>query len=407
MLVILILGFSSGLPITLVGGMLQAWFRSSGVDLVTVGCLSLIGQPYTCKFLWAPILDRFYLPFLRVKFLDLKRGWIIACQILIITIVIFMSFWQPQQHPILLGNLGFLLACVSATQDLSIDGYRVAILAPAERGLGSALAVEGYRLAMIVSGGVGFILADHIGWQKTYICMAFLMLLGVIGTLLGEPVKSYQSESSPTRIKQVMLDPIKQFLKKSQSLRLLALVCFYKIGDALSHSLTSVFFIDLGFSLTSIGTINKIVGVFATLLGVMFAGVVMVRASIFKTMLFFGFLQGVTNLLYIILAAYGRNYYLATVVVFTENLCSGMGTSALLAFITSLCDPKYSSAQFALLSSCASIGRVYIGPIAGYLSKTFGWQAFYVWSASLALPGILLTLFLKKQIMLHDQRTKS
>lgn len=404
MLVILVLGFSSGLPISLVGSMLQAWFRTEGVDLVTVGFLSLLGQPYSYKFLWAPLLDRFYVPFIKYKSLGLKRGWIIACQLFIIIITVAMSFCQPQKHFLLLGGFGFLLAMFSATQDIAIDGYRVITLAPEERGLGSALAVEGYRLAMIISGGVGFIVADHLGWQNTYRLMAILMTIGLIGSWLAEAPKRSELSKSSVSFNQIMIEPFKQFLTTDQAVWLLALVACYKVGDALSHSLTSVFLLDLGFSLTAIGTINKLVGVVATLMGVMFAGVIMIRVSLFKTMVFFGILQGITNLLYILLAVGGKNYYLAMVVIFTENLCSGMGTSALLAFITSLCNPKYSAAQFALLSSFAAIGRVYIGTIAGYLVKAFGWEAFYFWSAFLAVPGVLLTLYLKKQIMLNDKK---
>jgi MFS transporter, PAT family, beta-lactamase induction signal transducer AmpG len=424
MLIIFMLGFSSGLPVALIGSLLQAWFRTSGVDLVTIGFLSLLGQPYTYKFLWAPLLDYVYLPFaprclkaIKFKLIDLKRQWMITSQLLIIFIMVVMSFGEPKTSPIFLGFLGFLLAIMSATQDVAIDGYRVAVLAIDERGLGSALAVEGYRIALIIAGWLGFIIADHCGWQATYLFMAFLMLIGLIAAFCCEPCPSSSEIPKLSNLVarkanvvgllwKLMLDPLKSFFHKEKALGLLVLIIFYKLGDALSHSLASVFLIDLGFSLTAIGTINKFVGVMATLIGIMFAGIIMTRVSLVKTMLFFGILQGLANLLYVVLASYGKNYYLAIGIFFIENLCSGMGTSALLALITSLCEVKYSAAHFAFLSSCSSIGRVYIGALAGRLVELYGWKIFYICSTLFAIPGILLTLYLKKQIMLYDNTQK-
>ena len=403
MLVIFMLGFSSGLPLALVGSLLQAWFRVSGIDIVAVGFLSLVGQPYVYKFLWAPLLDRFRSPIF--GFLDRRRGWILTSQVLIILTIILMASLQPKSNPWLIGFLGMVLAVISATQDIAVDAYKVEILPVKERGLGAALAIEGYRLAMIVGGGLGFVLAEYVGWQSTYIIMALLMLIGMVGVWLGEPSAVWQTTSN-SNLSQEMFRSLKNFLSKDQAVWLLALIVLYKLGDAMSHSLSSAFLLDLGFSLTAIGTINKVVGLLATLIGVMFAGIIMTKINLFKTILFFGVLQGLTNLLYILLALSGKNYYLAVVVFFIENLCSGMGTSAFLAFLMSLCEKQHAATQFALLSSVSSFGRVYIGAVAGYLVKVFGWQLFYFWSALLSVPGIILILYLKPQIMFHDKRVQ-
>ena len=400
LLAIFMLGFSSGLPIALVGALLQTWFKTSGLDIVAVGFLSLVGQPYAYKFLWAPLLDRFYSPIF--SFLDQRRGWIVTCQVFIILTIILMASLTPQANPLLLSFLGVVLAVVSATQDVAIDAYRVEILPADERGLGAAVAIEGYRLATIISGGFGLVLADNFGWQTAYLVMATLMLVGVLGSWLAQA--GVTNKNLGNRHHNAMLQPFKQFLAKDKAIWLLALVGLYKIGDALSHSLTSAFLLDLNFSLTAIGTITKFVGLAATMVGVMFAGIIMTKVNLFKTILFFGCLQGITNLLYVLLAVVGRNYYLAVIVFFCEHMCSGMGTGALLALLMSLCDKEHSATQFALLSSIASIGRVYVGPIAGYVVKIFGWKILYCGAAVLSIPGIMLILYLKPQIMLQDNR---
>lgn len=404
MLIIFLFGFSSGLPLALVGSMLQAWFQTSGLDLVSIGFLSLAGQPYTYKFLWAPLLDKFNSPF--ASFFDKRRGWILTAQILIILTIIIMASLDPKVNPFFLGFLGLILGFMSATQDIAIDAYRVEVLVlEDERGLGSALAVEGYRVAMIVSGGVGFILADRYGWQATYLIMAGFMLVGVVAAFFAQSLPAKAFNSNHGNIRQLIWEPLRQFLKKEQALWLLALIILYKLGDAFSHALTTPFLIDLGFSLTAIGTINKGVGLSATLVGIMCAGIFMTRVSLFKSMLFFGCLQGVTNLLYMLLASVGKNYFLAVGVFFLENLCAGMGNTALAALIIGLCTNKeHSAAHFALMSSLMAVGRVYVGPVSGVLVKLFGWQVFYCWTAILALPGIFLILFLKPQIMLCDKR---
>lgn len=398
-LAIFLLGFSSGLPLALISGLLQAWFRVGGLDLVAVGGLSLVGQPYVYKFAWAPILDRFKSPLF--PWLDLRRGWILTAQVLIVLLISFMATLSPQKTPWLLSGAALLLAFCSASHDIVLDAYRVEVLSAEERGIGSALAIEGYRIAMIVSGGVGFILADKLGWSAAYVILGCLMMFGVAGTIIAEPIDSPRPRGNA---RQIFLNPLKSFLKKERAWLLLLLILLFKVGDVFSHALSTPFMQDLNFSLTAIGTINKTVGVTATMVGVMCAGIIMSRVELYKVILFFGCLQGATNLLYMVLAAVGKNYSLAVVVFFLENLCSGMGTGALITLITGLCDKQYSATQFALLSSLTSVGRVYLGPVAGFLVKKIGWQAFYFCSGVFAVPGILLIILLKNQIRVHDQR---
>ena len=406
MLAIFLLGFSSGLPIALVTGTLQAWFKTTGSSIVVIGFMSLITQPYSYKFLWSPLLDKYALP----SFLDRRRSWILIMQLFLITIIALMALFTPHKTmsifkwevPVLF-LLGFILSIFSATQDIAIDAYRTELLRVDERGLGSALNIEGYRLAMIVSGGFALILADRFGWQTTYLIMAGIMAVGLIATYLAPEIKNpttMQEDSLFTTI----IDSFKNFLLRDQAWLILILIILYKLSDAFSHALSTSFLIDLQFSLSHIGMINKVLGVIATLVGVLVGGLLMTRLGLFKSLLLFGILAAITNLTYMVLALAGKNYVLACTAVFIENTCAGMGTAAFVSLIMSLCSPKYVATQFALLTSLASLGRIYVGPASGYLVKNYGWSKFYFFTGIVALPALLLLIYLKPQL---DNQKKS
>jgi PAT family beta-lactamase induction signal transducer AmpG len=400
MLAIFLLGFSSGLPIALVTGTLQAWFKTSGASIIVIGFMSLITQPYSYKFIWSPLLDKYAMP----AFLDHRRSWILLMQLCLIATIACMSYFTPQKTltffrweiPILF-LLGFLLAIFSATQDIAIDAYRTELLNPDERGLGSALGIEGYRLAMIVSGGFSLILADQFGWQTTYLIMSAIMAIGLIAVYLAPKIKSPQSKQE-TSLVDTIVDSFKDFLLRDKAVSMLILIILYKLSDAFSHALSTTFLIDLQFSLSHIGMINKVLGVVATLVGVLVGGLLMTRLGLFRALLLFGILAAVTNLTYMLLAIVGKNYVLACSAVFIENTCAGMGTAAFVSLIMSLCHSKYVATQYALLSSLAALGRIYVGPVAAQLVKNYGWANFYFFTGIVAIPALLLLIDLRPQI---------
>lgn len=404
MLVIFMLGFSSGLPLALIGGTLQAWFKTSGASMVLIGFTTLIGQPYSYKYLWAPLLDK-YTP---VAWADRRRSWMLMMQLLIIGVIIAMAMFNPQAAvqifswnlPVLF-LLGLLLSICSATQDIAIDAYRVEILKHDERGLGSALGIEGYRLAMIASGGFALVLADKIGWQFTYLCMAGLMLIGIFATIIAPSVED-TTEKPQGSLWELVSASLKDFLLRKKAGLILLLLILYKLGDAFSHAFSSTFLLDLSFSLTEVGMINKVLGVIATLVGVFVGGLFMTRVGLYRALVSFGILAAVTNLLYMVLALVGKHFEIACGAVFIENICAGMGTAAFGALIMSLCTRSYVATQFALLSSLTALGRIYVGPISGYMVESFGWAIFYGFSAVIAIPGLLLLVYLRKQIDARD-----
>lgn len=377
------LGFSSGLPLALSGGTLQAWFAAENISIVTIGFLSLTGLPYLYKFLWAPLLDRFVPPFL-----GRRRGWILIMQLLLAVAIAAMGFGQPHSHGMLLAGLALTVAFFSATQDISIDAYRTDVLKPEERGVGSAFFVMGYRIAMIISGGVALIVADHYGWKYTYFLMAFLVLVMTVITFLSpEP----NAQQHPSSLQDAVILPFRDFFSRQDVKWCLAFLLLYKIGDAFTISLSSAFLIKtLHYSLTVVGTVNKMVGIASSVLGGIIAGFLMARINLYRALLIFGIGQALCSFLFMALAIVGQNMPLLVATVFADNFFAGMSAVALLVFITGLCNKKFSAAQFALFSAFASLGRVFVGPFAGIAVKYLGWTDFFFLSFFTCLPGLIL-----------------
>jgi PAT family beta-lactamase induction signal transducer AmpG len=381
---VFITGLASGLPLGLTGTTLQAWYAIDGVDIVTIGFLALVGQPYVYKFLWAPFLDKFDFPnFGR------RRGWMLFTQLGLIATLIAMAMCSPSKIPLALALLALTLAFISSTQDVAIDAFRTEILDEKERGIGAAMAVAGYRIAMIISGGLSLILANYIGFQTTYLIMAGLFGLILLTTLSAkEPKKEIPP---PKSIKEAFAQPFKEFFSRDQAILILVFIVLYKMGDAFAGTLTTAFLLKgLGFSLVDVGLINKTVGMLTTLIGALFGGWLIIKIGLFRGLLWFGMLQAVTNILFMILAMRGADYGFMVLTICAENLAGGMGTAAFIAFLMSLCDPRYTATQFALLSAFSAIGRVFVGPVAGILVSKFGWVNFFALTVLLSLPGLLV-----------------
>jgi len=388
---VFLLGFASGLPLALTASALQAWYTVDNVDIVTIGFLGLLGQPYVYKFVWSPLIDRFVLPFL-----GRRRGWVVIMQILLVISIAAMGLFSPANYPWTLAIIGMSVALFSATQDVALDAYRTDVLPPEERGLGSASWVGGYRIAMLVSGGVSFIIADQVGWSTTYLLMALLMSASIIVTIFSP--KEGNGELAPTSLYDALVKPFIDLWRRLPIVWLCAFIVLYKIGDAFALTLTTPFLIrGLHFSLTDIGIVLKGVGLIATLIGVFLGGSLMNKLGMYRALMFFGLLQAITNLCFMALAIVGHQFYLMTMSVFLEQLCGGMGTAAFLAFLMSLCNHRYTATQFALLSALSAIGRVFVGPFAGLMVAHIGWMWFYFGTFLFALPGLVILLLIRLQ----------
>jgi PAT family beta-lactamase induction signal transducer AmpG len=387
-----LLGFSSGLPLALTSGTLQAWMAVDGVDIKTIGIFALVGLPYTVKFLWSPIMDRFVPPLL-----GRRRGWIIITQIALILGITAMAFNSPKQAPLLIAAFALTVAFSSASQDIAVDAYRTDVLREKERGAGAAVFVMGYRIAMLVSGALALILSDNIGWHNTYLLMAVLMSIGIISAFFGpEPEEKI---IPPKSLQEAIWGPLKDYFSRRSAVMLLLLIILYKLGDAYAGTLTTAFLIKgVGFTPTDVGTINKGLGLVSLIMGAMFGGALMARLGLFKSLLFFGVLQAISNLSFMVLAWIGKSYGMLIFAVAFENLSGGMGTSAFVALLMSMCNQRYSATQYALLSSLAALGRIFIAPTSGFIVSAIGWPAFFFITTLAALPGLGLLWWMRNAI---------
>lgn len=384
---LLILGFASGLPLALVSGTLQAWATIENVSLTEIGFLTLVGSAYTLKFLWAPLVDRYAPPFL-----GRRRGWILVTQLLLAASIAAMGLFSPATNLTGLALLAVWVAFLSATQDIAFDAYSTDVLRAPERAAGAAIKVMGYRLAMIASGGLALILADRwLGWSNTYFLMGVFMALCALVTLVApEP----ELNSRPPRsLSEAVVAPLAEFFSRPGAWGILLLIVLYKLGDAFAGALSTTFLIRAaGFSLSEVGTINKVFGLAATVVGALLGGAIMARLGLYRALMLFGLLQAVSNLGYWLIAVQDTPLMvLMGVVVALENLCGGLGTAAFVALIMALCNRGYSATQFALLSALSAVGRTYLaGPLTPVLVQSLGWPGFFICTVLIALPGLLM-----------------
>lgn len=391
---LLVLGFASGLPLALTSGTLQAWATVEGVPLQEIGFLTLVGTAYTLKFLWAPFVDRYVPPLL-----GRRRGWMLVTQLLLAFTIMAMGMLSPSTALQSLALLAVLVAFLSATQDIAFDAYCTDVLRKEERGAGAAIKVMGYRLAMIASGGLALILADQwIGWGYTYVLMGGLMLLCSVATLLA-PEPEHVARA-PRNLREAVGEPLHEFFTRRGALAILLLIVLYKLGDAFAGALSTTFLIrGAGFTPTEVGTVNKVLGLAATIVGALAGGTLMSRWGLYRSLMAFGLLQAVSNLAYWLIAVSPKNLWLMATGVGIENLCGGLGTASFVGLLMALCRQRFSATQFALLSALSAVGRTYLaGPLTPPLVGQFGWPGFFLLTVVIALPGLLLLKILRGTI---------
>jgi PAT family beta-lactamase induction signal transducer AmpG len=398
MAAVLVLGFSSGLPIAFTSGTLQAWLATLDLNLRTIGAATLVGLPYTFKFLWAPLVDRISLPWL-----GRRRDWILAMQLLLAVVLAATPHLDPRIEIQGVLALAALLAFLSATQDIAVDAYRTDVVHPEERGVAAAATVAGYRVAMLTSGALVPILSHSIGWDGAYAFAAVVMAGCAIGTWLAPELE--QVVHPPRSVSEAVLEPLREFLGRPAAIALLVLVVLYKLGDAMALSLSTAFIIKgLGFTALDVGTVSKGFGLGATIFGAFIGGLAVAQTGLYRSLLWLGVAQAVTILPYAWLAVVGHEYYALVAAIGIQNFGDGMGTAAFVALLTALCNARFSAFQYALLSALASLGRILLGPVSGGVAETLGWVQFFVVAFCVALPGIALVLVLRREIEAIDRR---
>jgi PAT family beta-lactamase induction signal transducer AmpG len=385
MLVAFVMGFSCGLPLLLTMGVLQTWMKEEGIDLTLIGIINLVQIPYTWKFLWAPFMDRYTLPFL-----GRRRGWLLFSQLALIAAIIGLGYSDPSKHIWGMTIMAMLVAFFSATQDIVVDAYRREDLPDKELGLGSSLYIFGYRLGTMLAAGGGLIMADHIPWSMVYQVMAACMLIGVIVTILTPEPKIMAG--TPATLRDAVINPFIEYFRRDRALWILTFILLYKIGDSMASGITAPFYLEIGFTKTEIGSVVKIFGMWAIIAGAFIGGSMMVHLGINRSLWIFGILQAASTACFAVLAKTGPSIAALSGVIAFENLSSGMGSAAQLAFMASITDKRFTATQYALLSSLASFPRVIASAPTGYLAKHMGWESFFISCALIAIPGMLLLL---------------
>ena len=497
--VVALLGFASGLPLALTGQAMQAWLTLDGLDIATIGFLSLVGLPYTFKFLWAPLMDRFDLPWL-----GRRRGWLVLMQLLMAGALLLLAATSPKDSIRLFALLAVLVAFISASQDVVIDAYRTDLLPPAERGMGASLNVMGYRLAMILSGGVALIWTDPANagtpagwtWPEVYRLMAGLMVAAAVlsaltlprvpfptlkptlarhdvtgflavlaavavGVLLtdrfGNPIAQallgpwFEGSAVAASLQkrwvellalmlgiaftlplaawaarrakfETLLNGLSSYFSQAGAGAFLLFIVLYKLGDAFAGSLMTPFLLKaMAYASSEVGVVNKLIGLWLTIGGALLGGALMIRLGLWRSLMIFGVLQMLSNLGFWWLAVSGKGLLPGLVlppfdwgfvklaaptpvdggllmVIAFENISGGMGTAAFVAFLMSLCNQRFTATQFALLSAFASVGRVWVGPLAGVLAESIGWPTFFIVSTVLALPALWMLWWLRASV---------
>ncbi len=390
MLVMLLTGFSSGLPLLLTGSTLKFWMREEGLDLSTIGFFGLVGLPYTLKFLWAPLMDRILPPFG-----GRRRGWMLITQISLMMTLASMTFFQPTVHLPIIAGLCLFIAFASASQDIVLDAYRREYLSDEELGIGSSIFVNGYRIGLLASGALALVLAEYLSWPTAYFMLGLFMLVGIVATVYAPEPQIHTAP--PSSLREAFLGPFLEFCQRPGWITFLLFILLYKIGDSMASEMLSPFWVDLEVSKPQIAAIVKTFGFAALILGGLLAGLVVYRWGIFPSLLIFGILQMISTAGFVLLAIVGNHLPTLTVVIAFENLTGGMGTTAFVAFMASLTNKRFTATQYALLSSVMGIPRVLAGSITGVLATWLGWAGFFLVCTFLAVPGLLLISSLHRQ----------
>ncbi len=412
-LIVMLLGFSSGLPLALSGSTLLIWMREAGVDLGTIGLFALVGTPYTLKFLWAPLVDALHLPFLTRAF-GRRRGWLVCSQFLLMASILLLALADPARSPAFVALAALLVAAMSSTQDIVVDAFRVESLPESEQAAGMAAYVAAYRIGMLVStAGALFLVSAYEGagiarssaWAWGYVTMAVLVLIGTITALAAsEPEPSLRAEAATssetgfTRVIRAASGALSEFIQRKDSLAALAFVVLFKFTDAFSGSMTAPFVIDLGFSRNDYAAIVKGVGLAATLIGGFAGGFVARRYSLAASLWTGGLLQAMANLSFSWLALVGVNHWALVFAITAENFTSAIGTVIFVAYLSALCrNPLHTATQYALLTALAAVGRTYLSASAGYVAKATGWPLFFAMCVVVAVPSLILLTYLQRR----------
>lgn len=394
--ILTLMGISSGLPLALTGGTLQAWLKSSDVDLATIGLFALVGIPYTWKFLWSPIMDRFSL-----YKVGRRKTWMFLSQIVLVTSILGMSISDPSTNLLLISVLAIVAAFSSATQDIALDAWRREQLPTEEFGWGNGLHVAGYLFGMrVISGALALILSDHLSWAHVYQIMALVQSLGILATFLSKEAEL--NFAPPKTLNEAFWGPMKEFFSRPGALLVLLFILLYKVGDNMAAHMSMPFYLDIGYSRTEVGSITKVVGWLGIAGGSLLGGWILRKIAILPGLFWFGILQMVSTFGFAVLALVSKSTEILTAVILFENIAAGLGTAAFVTFIGLMTNKQFTATQYALLSSLMGIPRILFAAPTGFIAQNTGWFWFFSACTIIALPGLLMLPKLKAAFQLNE-----
>ena len=407
--IIFFMGFASGLPLALSSATLSFWLAEAGVTMTAIGLFALVGTPYNVKFLWAPFVDRVPLPLLTRR-LGRRRSWMLAIQIFLMAAIAGVGFSTPEQTPLLTAACALAVAFFSASQDIVIDAYRIEILDEDEQGAGAAMTQAGYRLGAIAAGAGALYLADAIDWSLVYAVMAALVLVGMVVAICA-PDPDKRRELSPaerdvTGFRPMVVDPFVEFFQRNSpkvALIILGFILLYKFGDAYAGVMAYPFYYQTGFTKSEVATVSKIFGVIMTVTGVFLGGLIVKRYGILRSLFGCGILQMLSNLMYAAQAMVGHDVGFLYLTIGIENVSGGMGSSAFVAYLSMLCNTAYTGTQFALFTSFMAFGRTLLSASSGWVVDQTDWVTFFVISTFVALPGLILLVWMMRALPMKEQ----
>ncbi len=390
MFIILLMGFSSGLPLALTAGTLQAWLASEELSLSTIGIFGLVGLPYSFKFIWAPLMDRFTL-----NSLGRRRSWMMMSQVLLILSVALMGFCQPQNGLLFLAILAVAVSFFSASQDIVLDAWRRESLSDDELGFGSSVHVNGYLFSFrMISGAFALILSDFIPWSQVYLIMALFLVTGLIATWLA--VEPQLAVRQPRTFKESVFEPFIDYFSKPGAWLILIFILLYKLGDNMAGHMSIPFYKQMGYTNSEIGAISKVIGWISLASGGLIGGALIYRLKLIPSLLLFGIFQGAATMGFALLSLVSKDLTALSLVIAVDNFAIGMGTTAFVAFMASLTNKKFTATQYALLTSFMGIPRTIIPSFTGYLAEMMGWFPFFTLCTLAAIPGLLMIYWLRK-----------
>lgn len=392
--IVLFMGFASGLPYLLTGGTLKTWLARENVDISTIGYFSWVGMGYSLKFIWAPIVDRY-----KLFFWGRRRSWIFFTQLCVAVLLFYLGSLKPSESLGVMAAIAVLIAFFSATQDIAIDAYRREILKDEEMGMGSTLTQYGYRIAMLLSGGIGIGLVGsetfNLSWNGLYVLMGVIMLMTTVITWLA-PEPEDEEGMTPKTLASAVIDPFREFFTRDKAFLVLAFVFFFKLGDALSASMLNPFYVQMGYTNTDIGIIAKSVGLISSLTGLFVGGLIIFKLGVLRSLWVFGVLQALSTAGFSIITFTGPEKWALALAVVFEDISSGMGSAAFIAYLATITNKRFTGTQFALLSALATMGRNFFSGFAGDMVKNLGWAQFYWTCAIIAIPGLVMLWYIQK-----------